>query len=193
MTTETAKTVETVLDALMVLKKASAVELSARTGRDKNQVIRELWELKEQGLVGQNSRAWWVMDVDASGLSESQSQSQSESEAKAKAKADPEPEEKSQKSPVTEVTEVTEVVRSIPLFTKKRPDVDAGEGADADADDLIIPAPRFISAEIRRTKAKLKRLHMLREISRKAHSPGNRKLAQHIHTGRQTGAEASEN
>lgn len=166
MTTETVKTVkavETVLDALMALKKASAVELSARTGRDKNQVIRELWELKEQGLVGQNSRVWWVMDVDASGLSESQSE----------AKADPE--EKSQKSPVMEVTEVTEVVQSIPSFTKKRP--------DADADDLIIPAPRFISAEIRRTKAKLKRLHTLREISRKAHSPGNRKLAQHIQTG----------
>lgn len=159
-------TTETVLDALMVLKKASAVELSARTGRDKNQVIRELWELKERGLVGQNSRAWWMMDVDASGLSESQS------EAKAG------PEEKSQKSPVTEMTEMTEVVRSIPSFTKKRPD------EDADADDLIIPAPRFISAEIRRTKAKLKRLHTLREISRKAHSPGNRKLAQHIHTDR---------
>ncbi|EAM5847064.1 hypothetical protein CP583_21860 [Salmonella enterica] len=165
-------TTETVLDALMVLKKASAVELSARTGRDKNQVIRELWELKEQGLVGQNSRAWWVMDVDASGLSESEAT----------------PEEKLQKSSVTEVTavtEVTEVVQSIPSFTKKRPDVDvdAGENADADADDLIIPAPRFISAEIRRTKAKLKRLHTLREISRKAHSPGNRKLAQHIQTG----------
>ncbi|EJP9861887.1 hypothetical protein NZF77_002161 [Salmonella enterica] len=156
MTTETVKTVETVLDALMVLKKASAVELSARTGRDKNQVIRELWELKEQGLVGQNSRAWWVMDVDASGLSESEAT----------------PEEKLQKS---SVTEVTEVVQSIPSFTKKRPDADAG--------DLIIPAPRFISAEIRRTKAKLKRLHTLREISRKAHSPGNRKLAQHIQTG----------
>ncbi|EAY4676065.1 hypothetical protein NF98_13865 [Salmonella enterica subsp. enterica serovar Rubislaw] len=163
MTTETVKTVETVLDALMALGKASAVELSARTGRDKNQVIRELWELKEQGLVGQNSRAWRVMDVDASGLSES--------EAKAG------PEEKSQKSPVTEMTEV---VRSIPSFTKKRPD----EDAVADAGDLIIPVPRFISAEIRRTKAKLKRLHTLREISRKAHSPGNRKLAQHIHTDR---------
>ncbi|EBE2360760.1 hypothetical protein DHU42_26370 [Salmonella enterica] len=159
MTTETVKTVktvETVLDALMALGKASAVELSARTGRDKNQVIRELWELKEQGLVGQNSRAWWVMDVDASGLSESEAT----------------PEEKLQKS---SVTEVTEVVQSIPSFTKKRPDADAG--------DLIIPAPRFISAEIRRTKAKLKRLHTLREISRKAHSPGNRKLAQYIQTG----------
>ncbi|HBJ6962399.1 TPA: hypothetical protein LC430_005183 [Salmonella enterica subsp. enterica serovar Duisburg] len=156
-------TTETVLDALMVLKKASAVELSARTGRDKNQVIRELWELKEQGLVGQNSRAWWVMDVDASGLSESESEAT--------------PEEKLQKSSVTEVMAVTEVVQSIPSFTKKKPD------ADADADDLIIPAPRFISAEIRRTKAKLKRLHTLREISRKAHSPGNRKLAQHIQTG----------
>ncbi|EAQ9999310.1 hypothetical protein EAP59_26865 [Salmonella enterica] len=152
-------TTETVLDALMALGKASAVELSARTGRDKNQVIRELWELKEQGLVGQNSRAWWVMDVDASGLSESEAT----------------PEEKLQKSSVTEVTAVTEVVQSIPSFTKKRPDADAG--------DLIIPAPRFISAEIRRTKAKLKRLHTLREISRKAHSPGNRKLAQHIQTG----------
>lgn len=172
MTTETVKTVETVLDALMVLRKASAVELSARTGRDKNQVIRELWELKEQGLVGQNSRAWWVMDVDA----------------------DANPEEKLQKPPAMEtaaasaitkaaespVTEVTEAVRSIPSFTKKRSD------EDADAGDLIIPAPRFISAEIRRTKAKLKRLHTLREISRKAHSPGNRKLAQHIHTDRRT-------
>ncbi|EAM7060095.1 hypothetical protein E3H06_26140, partial [Salmonella enterica] len=87
MTTETVKTVETVLDALMVLKKASAVELSARTGRDKNQVIRELWELKEQGLVGQNSRAWWVMGVDADGLPESESESKTESKAESKAKA----------------------------------------------------------------------------------------------------------
>ncbi|EAV8166651.1 hypothetical protein FEC90_22965 [Salmonella enterica] len=177
MTTETVKTVkavETVLDALMVLKKASAVELSARTGRDKNQVIRELWELKEQGLVGQNSRAWWVMDVDASGLSEPESESEAT------------PEEKLQKSSVTEVAEVTELVQSIPSFTKKRPDV------DADAGDLIIPAPRFISAEIRRTKAKLKRLHTLREISRKAHSPGNRKLAQHIHTDRRTDRSGSQ-
>ncbi|ENJ1323438.1 DUF1627 domain-containing protein [Salmonella enterica] len=48
---------------------------------------------------------------------------------------------------------------------------------------VTIPAPRFISAEIRRTKAKLKRLHTLREISREVHKPGNRKLAQHMQTG----------
>ncbi|EHL6631266.1 DUF1627 domain-containing protein [Salmonella enterica] len=40
----------------------------------------------------------------------------------------------------------------------------------------IFPAPRFISAEIRRTEAKLKRLIKFREISRELHKPGNRRL-----------------
>ncbi|ECH0822125.1 DUF1627 domain-containing protein [Salmonella enterica] len=41
---------------------------------------------------------------------------------------------------------------------------------------LIFPTPRFISAEIRRTEAKLKRLIKFREISRELHKPGNRRL-----------------
>ncbi|EGG3070085.1 DUF1627 domain-containing protein [Salmonella enterica] len=63
---------------------------------------------------------------------------------------------------------VAEVVQSIPSFTEKRPD------------GLMIPAPRFISAEIRRTAAKLKRLQALREVAREVHKPRNRKLWQQI-------------
>ncbi|EEN9966349.1 DUF1627 domain-containing protein [Salmonella enterica subsp. enterica] len=44
------------------------------------------------------------------------------------------------------------------------------------AEGRIFPAPRFISAEIRRTEAKLKRLIKFREISRELHKPGNRRL-----------------
>ncbi|EBY1954730.1 DUF1627 domain-containing protein [Salmonella enterica subsp. enterica serovar Sandiego] len=62
------------------------------------------------------------------------------------------------------VDSVVEVVQSIPSFTEKRPG------------DLSIPAPRFISAEIRRTEAKLKRLRKFREISRELHNSGNRRL-----------------
>ncbi|EMT0828559.1 DUF1627 domain-containing protein [Salmonella enterica] len=51
--------------------------------------------------------------------------------------------------------------------------VSADSGTEA---GLIFPTPRFISAEIRRTEAKLKRLIKFREISRELHKPGNRRL-----------------
>ncbi|ENF9604598.1 DUF1627 domain-containing protein [Salmonella enterica] len=51
--------------------------------------------------------------------------------------------------------------------------VSADSGTEA---GRIFPAPRFISAEIRRTEAKLKRLIKFREISRELHKPGNRRL-----------------
>lgn len=51
--------------------------------------------------------------------------------------------------------------------------VSADSGTEA---GHIFPAPRFISAEIRRTEAKLKRLIKFREISRELHKPGNRRL-----------------
>ncbi|EBH5932292.1 DUF1627 domain-containing protein [Salmonella enterica] len=71
-----------------------------------------------------------------------------------------------------------------PEITEKRGkmSVDSVNSVDG-VNSVTIPAPRFISAEIRRTKAKLKRLHTLREISREVHKPGNRKLAQHMQTG----------
>ncbi|HCM1919103.1 TPA: DUF1627 domain-containing protein [Salmonella enterica subsp. salamae serovar 28:r:e,n,z15] len=86
----------------------------------------------------------------------------------------PAPQQEGVKLPDPEITEkmpadsVAEVVQSIPSFTEKRPD------------DLMIPAPRFISAEIRRTAAKLKRLQALREVAREVHKPRNRKLWQQI-------------
>ncbi|EEO5606751.1 hypothetical protein G6094_003646 [Salmonella enterica] len=61
-------------------------------------------------------------------------------------------------------TPTAKAVQLIPSFTEKRPG------------DLSIPAPRFISAEIRRTEAKLKRLRKFREISRELHNSGNRRL-----------------
>ncbi|EGG3071200.1 DUF1627 domain-containing protein [Salmonella enterica] len=66
---------------------------------------------------------------------------------------------------------VAKVVQSIPSFAEKRPD------------DVMIPAPRFISAEIRRTAAKLKRLQALREVAREVHKPRNRKLWQQVSRG----------
>ncbi|ENP2442622.1 DUF1627 domain-containing protein [Salmonella enterica] len=51
--------------------------------------------------------------------------------------------------------------------------VSADSGTEA---GHIFPTPRFISAEIRRTEAKLKRLIKFREISRELHKPGNRRL-----------------
>lgn len=64
--------------------------------------------------------------------------------------------------------EMAEVVQSIPSSTCNL------------QNNVIIPAPRFISAEIRRTEAKLKRLQAMRELSRVVHKPGNRRLWQRI-------------
>lgn len=57
--------------------------------------------------------------------------------------------------PVIAVSEKTtaQIVDSIPVFAKR-------------PDDLIIPSARFISREIRRTKAKLDKLHKLRGAMR---------------------------
>ncbi|ENL4830074.1 hypothetical protein AB5G42_004950 [Salmonella enterica subsp. enterica serovar Teko] len=57
--------------------------------------------------------------------------------------------------------------------TQETSPVSADSGTEA---GRIFPAPRFISAEIRRTEAKLKRLIKFREISRELHKPGNRRL-----------------
>ncbi|EFN9597696.1 DUF1627 domain-containing protein [Escherichia coli] len=65
---------------------------------------------------------------------------------------------------------VADLIQSIPSFTERR------------HDDVVIPTPRAISAEIRRTEAKLKRLKKCREISRQVHKPGNRALWQGLST-----------
>ncbi|EMR0736689.1 DUF1627 domain-containing protein [Citrobacter braakii] len=49
---------ETVLKALESMGKASSIELAARLGMERQQVINELWELQKAGVVTKNSMSW---------------------------------------------------------------------------------------------------------------------------------------
>ncbi|MFG1127953.1 hypothetical protein ACGANB_04080 [Salmonella enterica subsp. enterica serovar Aberdeen] len=64
---------------------------------------------------------------------------------------------------------------------QKSTEVKIPVNTESRVDNLLIPAPRFISAEIRRTEGKLKRLLAMREVSREVHAPRNRKLWKQIY------------
>ncbi|WP_052137992.1 DUF1627 domain-containing protein [Citrobacter braakii] len=49
---------ETVLKALESMGKASSIELAARLGMERQQVINELWELQKAGVVTKNGLSW---------------------------------------------------------------------------------------------------------------------------------------
>ncbi|EJQ4758538.1 DUF1627 domain-containing protein [Salmonella enterica] len=49
---------ESVLDALKAMGKVSSVELAARLGMKRQQVISELWELHKAGVVTKNGLSW---------------------------------------------------------------------------------------------------------------------------------------
>jgi len=53
---------ETVLKALESMGKASSVELAARLGMERKQVINELWELQKAGAVTKNGPIWALSD-----------------------------------------------------------------------------------------------------------------------------------
>lgn len=57
---------ETVLNALQAMKKASAIEISARTGIGQQQVINDLWDLKRAGVVKQKHKTWMLATEDKS-------------------------------------------------------------------------------------------------------------------------------
>ncbi|WP_374258740.1 hypothetical protein [Yokenella regensburgei] len=47
---------ETVLNALQAMKKASSIEIAARIGIHRDQVVNELWDLKRAGVVVQKKQ-----------------------------------------------------------------------------------------------------------------------------------------
>ncbi|MFZ4218699.1 DUF1627 domain-containing protein [Enterobacter ludwigii] len=55
---------ETVLSALKAMGKATAIEIAARTGMDREQVVRDLWELKLSGVAERVGGAWKLLDDD---------------------------------------------------------------------------------------------------------------------------------
>ncbi|WP_097458357.1 DUF1627 domain-containing protein [Escherichia coli] len=53
---------ETVFDALKAMGKATSVELAARLGISREEVLNELWELKKAGFVDKDVYTWYVSD-----------------------------------------------------------------------------------------------------------------------------------
>lgn len=53
---------ETVLQALGAMKKALSIEIAARTGIHRDEVVNQLWDLKRLGLVSQHGKVWSPAD-----------------------------------------------------------------------------------------------------------------------------------
>lgn len=49
---------ETVLQALGAMKKASSIEIAARTGIHRDEVVNQLWDYKRRGVVAQQGMSW---------------------------------------------------------------------------------------------------------------------------------------
>ncbi|EBA7762811.1 hypothetical protein CBF06_07475 [Salmonella enterica] len=191
---------ETVTDALKEMGKATAREVAARLGIEVRDALEMLSEQQEAGEL-EFLNGYWSL----SGIAPVTKKTTKTTKRRAQETEPPKetvvkigepqyyyrlpglPDEKLPEAPETTPTSAEggkpdAVTPAQPEITEKRGKMSVDSVNSVNS--VTIPAPRFISAEIRRTKAKLKRLHTLREISRKAHSPGNRKLAQHIHTDR---------
>ncbi|EKI3524239.1 DUF1627 domain-containing protein [Escherichia coli] len=63
---------ETVLDALKAMGKATSVELAARLDISREEVLNELWELKKAGFVDKSVYTWRVAGEGESGVAEEQ-------------------------------------------------------------------------------------------------------------------------
>lgn len=53
---------ETIIDALKAMGKASSIEIAARLDMDRQEVIGQLWELKDAGVVQQDGQGWTLAD-----------------------------------------------------------------------------------------------------------------------------------
>ncbi|EKN2418255.1 DUF1627 domain-containing protein [Escherichia coli] len=63
---------ETVFDALKAMGKANSVELAARLDISREEVLNELWELKENGVVDKTGHTWFLAGEGESGVTEEQ-------------------------------------------------------------------------------------------------------------------------
>ena len=63
---------ETVLHALKAMGKANSVELAARLDISREEVLNELWELKENGVVDKTGHTWFLAGEGESGVTEEQ-------------------------------------------------------------------------------------------------------------------------
>lgn len=58
---------ETIIDALKAMGKASSIEIAARLGMERQEVIDQLWELKEAEVVKKDGHCWELVTGNASG------------------------------------------------------------------------------------------------------------------------------
>lgn len=84
---------ETVLSDLKAMGKATAIEIAARTGMEREQVVRDLWELKRNDVACRVGGAWKLLDDD----------SQADEPEEPAATAEPQPTEKIGEPEITAV------------------------------------------------------------------------------------------
>ncbi|MBE0152946.1 DUF1627 domain-containing protein [Serratia fonticola] len=58
---------ETIIDALKAMGKASSIEIAARLGMERQEVIDQLWELKEAEVVKKDGHCWELVTGNDSG------------------------------------------------------------------------------------------------------------------------------
>lgn len=67
---------ESVQNALQAMGKASSIEIAARIGIHRDQVVNELWDLKRAGVVVQKNKSWMLTTEDKSPADDSGSSAQ---------------------------------------------------------------------------------------------------------------------
>ncbi|EHA2159655.1 DUF1627 domain-containing protein [Salmonella enterica] len=191
---------ETVTDALKAMGKATAREIAARLGIEVRDALEMLREQQEAGAVEFLNGYWSLSGV----TTKTTERREQEEETVVKIGETQMLEAIKKQGPQTADELATmfgitsrKVTSTLAMATGKgqlirayqngryyyllEDETETPETSPASTDSgteagRIFPAPRFISAEIRRTEAKLKRLIKFREISRELHKPGNRRL-----------------
>ncbi|WP_336286591.1 hypothetical protein [Cronobacter dublinensis] len=144
---------ETVLEAINVMGCASSIEIAARLGLERQRVVDELWELKRNGQVRQNGRAWASLNYPASNANS--------------ADADAAPVSAGAEPPLCKLT-LEEFVEKIPSFTTS-----ASGG-------VLTKLKRQLSQARRRNRAEATRLDEITEAVRVLSKPGNRGLVEEL-------------
>lgn len=159
---------ETVLDALKAMGKASSQEVASRLGITRDEAISELWKIKRRGEANNRGSMWRltekaknVVNEPVSDFSVGNVEVGSGSEENAIAV------ERNRFSLMENTlpgADTVEVIQTIPSFTEKRPD------------HVIFPSLHVANRELRRAKSHVQKWERVCAALRELNKPGSRRL-----------------
>ncbi|EBY5038930.1 DUF1627 domain-containing protein [Salmonella enterica subsp. enterica serovar Kottbus] len=159
---------ETVIDALKAMGKASSHEVASRLGITRDEAVNGLWELKRRGQAVNHGPMWWLAEKAKNAVERPQSDScaevvQCDDCVQGKVIESDRNRFLSTEN-VLQSKESTDMVQSIPSFTEKRPD------------HVIFPSLHVANRELRRAKGQVQKWERVCAALRELNKPGSRRL-----------------